>query len=80
MDALLPVEPHRGQLETANALFSPSEAEIAAAAALVRAFEAAVAAGHGAGTHDGRMIDAASLRMARTILDRAGARAARAAG
>jgi citrate lyase beta subunit len=71
---------HPGQLETANALFSPSEAEIAAAAALVQAFEAAVASGHGAGTHDGRMIDAASLRMARTILDRAGDRAARAAG
>ena len=61
---------HPGQLDTANALFSPSEAEIAAAAALVQAFDAAVAAGHGAAAHDGRMIDAASLRMARTILDR----------
>jgi len=59
---------------TANQLFSPSDSEVAAAAALVQAFEAAVAAGHGAATHDGRMIDAASLRMARTILDRAGDR------
>jgi citrate lyase subunit beta/citryl-CoA lyase len=65
---------HPGQLETANTLFSPTDAEIATAAALVQAFDAAVAAGHGAATHDGRMIDAASLRMARTILDRAGDR------
>ena len=61
---------HPGQLETANGLFSPAESEIAAAAALVQAFDASVASGQGAGTHDGRMIDAASLRMARTILDR----------
>ena len=61
---------HPSQLQTVNAVFSPSEAEVAAAAALVQAFDAAVAAGQGAATHDGRMIDAASLRMARTILDR----------
>jgi citrate lyase beta subunit len=63
---------HPGQLATTNALFSPTPAEVEAAAALVRAFEAATSRGHGAATHDGRMIDAASLRMARTILDRAG--------
>ena len=61
---------HPGQIAAANTVFSPSDAEIAAAAALVQAFDAAVAAGQGAATHDGRMIDAASLRMARTILDR----------
>jgi citrate lyase subunit beta/citryl-CoA lyase len=61
---------HPGQLDTANTVFSPTDAEVAAAAALVKAFDSAVAAGHGAATHDGRMIDAASLRMARTILDR----------
>jgi citrate lyase beta subunit len=61
---------HPSQLEAVNRIFSPSAAEIDAAAALVAAFDAAVAAGHGAATHDGRMIDAASLRMARTILDR----------
>jgi len=61
---------HPGQLATVNTVFSPTDAEIAAAAALVEAFDAAVAAGQGAATHDGRMIDAASLRMARTILDR----------
>jgi citrate lyase subunit beta/citryl-CoA lyase len=61
---------HPAQLMAANTVFSPTDAEIAAAAALVQAFDAAVAAGQGAATHDGRMIDAASLRMARTILDR----------
>ena len=61
---------HPGQLDAANTIFSPTQAEIAAAAALVDAFDAAVNAGQGAATHDGRMIDAASLRMARTILDR----------
>lgn len=61
---------HPGQLDTANTVFSPTDAEVAAAAALVEAFDSAVAAGQGAATHDGRMIDAASLRMARTILDR----------
>jgi citrate lyase subunit beta/citryl-CoA lyase len=61
---------HPGQLAAANTIFSPTDAEIAAAAALVEAFDTAVAAGQGAATHEGRMIDAASLRMARTILDR----------
>ena len=61
---------HPGQLAMANTVFSPTDAEIAEAAALVKAFDAAVAAGQGAATHDGRMIDAASLRMARTTLDR----------
>jgi citrate lyase subunit beta/citryl-CoA lyase len=61
---------HPGQIDTVNTVFAPTGAEIAAAAALVEAFDAAVAAGRGAATHDGRMIDAASLRMARTILDR----------
>jgi len=61
---------HPGQLETARAVFSPSEDEVTRAAAVVAAFDAAVASGHGAASHDGRMIDAASLRMARTTLDR----------
>jgi len=36
----------------------------------VRAYGQAAAAGHGAVTHDGRMIDAANLRMARVVLER----------
>jgi len=61
---------HPAQLATTNTVFSPSADEVAAAAAIVAAFDAAVAGGQGAATHDGKMIDAASLRMARTILDR----------
>jgi citrate lyase beta subunit len=61
---------HPAQLATTNAVFSPSAEEVASAAAIVAAFDAAVAGGQGAATHDGKMIDAASLRMARTILDR----------
>jgi citrate lyase subunit beta/citryl-CoA lyase len=61
---------HPAQLATANTVFSPSAEDVAAATAIVQAFDAAVAGGQGAATHDGKMIDAASLRMARTILDR----------
>jgi citrate lyase subunit beta/citryl-CoA lyase len=62
---------HPAQLATVNAVFSPSDEEVRAARAVVEAYDAAVAAGQGAATHDGRMIDAVSLRMARTILARA---------
>lgn len=61
---------HPAQLATVNAVFAPSDEEVARAAALVQAYEASVAAGQGAASHDGRMIDAASLRMARAVLDR----------
>lgn len=61
---------HPSQLATVNAIFSPSDDEVARAEAVVSAYDAAVAAGRGAATHEGRMIDAVSLRMARTILAR----------
>jgi citrate lyase subunit beta/citryl-CoA lyase len=61
---------HPAQLPTVNAAFSPSEEDVARASALVKSYEAAVADGRGAGTHEGRMIDAASLRMAQVILRR----------
>ncbi len=61
---------HPAQLPTVNAAFSPSPAEVERASALVKAYETAVAEGRGAATHDGRMIDAASLRMAQVILRR----------
>ena len=59
---------HPAQLATANAVFSPSAEEVARAEAVVRAYDEAVANGQGAATHEGRMIDAASLRMARAVL------------
>jgi citrate lyase beta subunit len=61
---------HPSQLAAVNATFTPSLQEVTRAAAVVKAYEAAVAAGQGSATHDGRMIDAANIRMARTILER----------
>jgi citrate lyase subunit beta/citryl-CoA lyase len=62
---------HPSQLPATNAVFSPTPDEVAHARAVVEAVNAAAAAGKGAAVHDGKMIDAANLRMARTILDRA---------
>ena len=62
---------HPSQLPATNAVFSPTPEEVAHARAVVQAVNAAAAAGKGAAVHEGKMIDAASLRMARTILDRA---------
>ena len=61
---------HPAQIAVVNGVFSPGADEVARAQALVEAYDAAVAAGRGAVAHDGRMIDAASLRMARSLLDR----------
>lgn len=61
---------HPAQLPVVNAAFSPAADEVARASDLVQAYEAAVAEGRGAASHDGRMIDAASLRMAKVILRR----------
>jgi citrate lyase subunit beta/citryl-CoA lyase len=61
---------HPSQLATVNSIFSPSEEEVKKASALVEAYEAAVSAGQGAASHEGRMIDAVSLRMAQTTLER----------
>ena len=61
---------HPSQVAVVNTTFSPSDEDVQSARALVDAYEAAVAAGQGAATHEGRMIDAVSLRMARTILGR----------
>jgi citrate lyase beta subunit len=61
---------HPAQLAVVDRVFAPTAEEIAKAEALIRAYDAAVAAGQGAAVHDGRMIDAASVRMARAILGR----------
>ena len=61
---------HPAQLATANAVFSPTAEEIAHAREMVAAYERAVAEGRGSASFQGRMIDAANIRMARTILER----------
>ena len=61
---------HPRQLTTVAAVFAPTSDEVTRAEAIVRAYEEAIAAGQGAAVHDGRMIDAASVRMAQALLAR----------
>jgi citrate lyase beta subunit len=61
---------HPAQLEAANRLFSPTAEEVAHAERIVQAYELAAANGRGAVNLDGRMIDAANIRMARVVLER----------
>ena len=60
---------HPTQLPVVHAAFTPSKEEVERAMALVAAYEASVAAGSGAAVHEGRMIDAASLRLALRTLE-----------
>lgn len=61
---------HPAQLTTVNTLFSPASAEVERAQAVVNAYEQAMAEGRGAISLDGKMIDAANLRMAQMVLAR----------
>jgi citrate lyase beta subunit len=60
---------HPSQLSTANSVFGPTAEEVAQAEQVVRAYEQASAAGRGAASLHGKMIDAANLRMARVVLE-----------
>lgn len=62
---------HPGQLSMANQVFSPTDDELARARRVTEAYEAGVAAGRGAVTLDGQMVDEANIRMARVVLARA---------
>lgn len=62
---------HPSQVAAVNSTFVPSRAELDRAQAVVTAYEVAVAEGKGAVTVDSRMVDVASLRMSRMIVDRA---------
>ena len=61
---------HPAQLATANRIFAPAPDEVEWARAVVAAYDQAQAAGRGAISLGGKMIDAANVRMARTILGR----------
>ncbi len=61
---------HPGQLAATNAAFSPPSAQVAWARTVLAEYARATAAGRGAITIDGKMIDAASLRVARAIVTR----------
>jgi citrate lyase beta subunit len=60
---------HPGQLAAANAAFGPTAEEVAHAEQVVKAYDEAAAAGRGAGSLNGKMIDAANVRMARMVLE-----------
>jgi citrate lyase beta subunit len=59
---------HPSQVALANDVFSPPESEVARAGRIIEELRRAEAEGRGAASLDGKMIDAASERMARTIL------------
>jgi len=62
---------HPQQLELVNRIFGPTPEEIAHARRVVEAYDAAAAAGRGAVSLDGRMVDEANVRMARVVLTHA---------
>ncbi len=61
---------HPSQLDAANSFFSPTSDEVARAERIVQAYEQAIAEKRGAISLDGKMIDAANLRMARVVLEK----------
>ena len=60
---------HPAQIGIVNEVFSPTDREVEWAKKVVAAYEEASAGGSGSVSVDGQMIDAASIRMARTTLD-----------
>ena len=63
---------HPSQIPMANDVFTPTPAEVEKARRILLAVEQAAAEGRGAAQLDGRMIDAASARMARNVVQIAG--------
>jgi malyl-CoA/(S)-citramalyl-CoA lyase len=59
---------HPSQVELANKVFSPDEAEVERARRILDAMEEAAKDGKGAVSLDGRLIDAASIRMAENLM------------
>jgi malyl-CoA/(S)-citramalyl-CoA lyase len=62
---------HPSQIELANEVFSPSEAEVTKARRIMEAMDQAAKEGKGAVSLDGRLIDIASIRMAEALLAKA---------
>lgn len=59
---------HPSQIAPANEVFSPAPSEVDRAQRIIAALKEAEAKGRGAASLDGKMIDAASERMARNVL------------
>jgi malyl-CoA/(S)-citramalyl-CoA lyase len=62
---------HPSQIELANQVYTPSQAEVAKARRIVAAMAQAAKEGRGAVSLDGRLIDIASIRMAQALLAKA---------
>ncbi|MEH7828158.1 L-malyl-CoA/beta-methylmalyl-CoA lyase [Gemmobacter denitrificans] len=62
---------HPKQVALANEVFTPSEKAVTEAREILAAMEAAKAAGQGAATYKGRLIDIASMRQAEVIVRQA---------
>ena len=60
---------HPSQIELANKVFTPPESEVAKAKRIIEELDKAAKEGKGAAQLDGRMIDAASARMAENIVN-----------
>lgn len=61
---------HPSQIDLANDVMSPSEAEITKAQKIIKAMAEAEAAGKGAVSLDGRLIDYASIRQAEVMVEK----------
>jgi len=59
---------HPSQIELANQVYTPSDAEVDKAQRILAALEEAAAQGKGAASLDGRMIDEASAKMAENVV------------
>jgi citrate lyase beta subunit len=59
---------HPSQVEPCNAVFASSEAEIADAEGVIAAYEAALAAGAGVATYNGKMVEVLHVAEARRLL------------
>ncbi len=68
---------HPSQVALANEVFTPPAAEVDRAQRILQALKEAAAQGKGAASLDGRMIDAASARMASNVVEAAKAIAAK---
>lgn len=64
---------HPSQIDLANKVFTPSDAEVSKARRILAAMDEAAKAGKGAVSLDGRLIDIASIRMAEALLKKADA-------
>ena len=60
---------HPSQIGLANEVFTPPAKEVERARRILDALEQAASEGRGAAQLDGRMIDAASARMAQNVVD-----------